>query len=174
MFNKKDSKPYCSLCCVFLPGDSQKAIKQHLKSKPHKDAQRQPVQVVKSDSCCGEVDQDSKISQTTCSDQPEVSKEIDTEEEDEKCELCRINNRTETRHSIASYARALERGEEVEPCFPPPFIRSPKSLFPRCRNPFISLERCAPPKFARNAADKVQRWAAGATDRCAFKASRSR
>jgi hypothetical protein len=136
----KDSKPYCSVCCVFLPSDSQKAVKQHLKSKPHKDAQRQPIQALKSSPC---VDPDSKNLEQEHSERTESSNENHTEEEDEKCELCRINSRTGTRHSIANYERALERGEDVEPCFPPPFIRSPKSLFPRCRNPFVSLERCA-------------------------------
>jgi hypothetical protein len=142
VFNDKDSKPYCSICCVFLPSDSQKAVKQHLKSKPHKDAQRQSVQMLESNRGCGDEDP-SQNSVPELSEQTELSTDNDTEEEDEKCELCRINGRTGTRHSIANYARALARGEEVEPCFPPPFIRSPKSLFPRCRNPFVSLERCA-------------------------------
>jgi hypothetical protein len=128
-----DSKPYCTVCCAYLPSDTQKAIKQHLKSKPHKDAQKQPVQILEAGS---DEDHVGETIEKLLNNDPESS------EEEEKCELCRMNGRTQTRHSPESYARALERGEEVEPCFPPPFIRSPKALFPRCRKPFLSLERC--------------------------------
>ena len=79
MFSDKDSKPYCAVCCVFLPSDSQKAVKQHLKSKPHKDAQRQPVQELKSKQCCGEVEPDSKKLEPEHSEQPDSSNKNDTE-----------------------------------------------------------------------------------------------
>jgi len=32
----KDGKAYCSTCEEFLPSDSTKGVKQHLKSKTHK------------------------------------------------------------------------------------------------------------------------------------------
>ena len=127
--NDDGSKPFCSICRVFLPIDSEKAIKQHLKSKPHKDAMRQPPKNEPTTAECQSSDNETATSTSNSS------------EEDPKCELCRMNARTRTRHTVEGYARALENGEDVEPCFPPPFVRSPKSLFPRCKTAFISLER---------------------------------
>lgn len=127
-----DSKPYCTICRSHLPSDSPKAVKQHLKSKPHKDAQKQPL---------GE--QENNCAPSSEPSVREIAEEMMKNDlkEDETCELCRMNGRTRTRHSPESYARALEQGEDVEPCLPPPFVRSPKALFPRCRTPFMSLER---------------------------------
>ena len=40
----KGSKMHCSLCATFLPNDTPKGIKQHLKSKTHKQNLKSPPQ----------------------------------------------------------------------------------------------------------------------------------
>jgi hypothetical protein len=115
-------RPFCTVCdCDIAP--SPKAVKQHLKSKPHKAALKGG----------------SKKSGRAREADGEESEGVE-EGEDEPCEVCRRVGRVDTRHSIAALRDALEAGLDVIPCFPPPFHRAPKALFPGCKNPFVTLQ----------------------------------
>jgi hypothetical protein len=132
------SRPWCAVCQVDIV-DSPKAIKQHLKSKPHKAAVKKGAG--------GEENAGGRKQGRRAAQDAEGGSGCEGEDdgsagaaEDEPCEVCRRVGRTNTRHSITTLRAALEEGLEVMPCFPPPFERAPKALFPGCRNPFVSLQ----------------------------------
>ena len=132
------SRPFCVVCQVEIV-DSLKAIKQHLKSKPHKAALKE------GGGCRGAVGRGRRGRRGTQEEDGGESGEAGNgvdgvDGDDEPCELCRRTRRTDTRHSMAAFQKALEAGLEVTPCFPPPFERAPKALFPGCKTPFVSLQ----------------------------------
>jgi hypothetical protein len=134
-------RPFCAVCQVDIV-DSPKAIKQHLKSKPHKAAVKGGQGGAENSAGVGRRKKGSKAVQDA-EDGDGGESDVDRpagEAEDKPCQVCQRVGRTNTRHSIASLRAALEQGLDVMPCFPPPFERAPKSLFPGCRRPFVSLQ----------------------------------
>ncbi|EKX35536.1 hypothetical protein GUITHDRAFT_146370 [Guillardia theta CCMP2712] len=127
MIEGKD-RLFCRACKIELAGIGPKVTKQHLKSKTHKQSLR------------GLGASESNESES----KPHVEKQINAGDpencRDEPCQICLKMGRIDTRHSLESFKDALEAGETVRPCFPPPFVRSPKSLFPGCKHPFITFE----------------------------------
>eukprot|EP01063_Lacrimia_lanifica_P015653 TRINITY_DN22342_c0_g1_i1.p1 TRINITY_DN22342_c0_g1~~TRINITY_DN22342_c0_g1_i1.p1 ORF type:complete len:386 (+),score=173.67 TRINITY_DN22342_c0_g1_i1:55-1212(+) len=134
-------RPYCTVCACDLPADGPKAIKQHLKSKPHKQAQKKAA-------AAAERGEEEEETAAVC---PAAAAEElqqgtggeEEEEEDYLCEMCARLGKQNTYHTVAAYRAALERGEEdAEPCLPPPFHRSAKAVhgtdLPRA--PFMTTE----------------------------------
>ena len=96
------ARPFCSVCKVAIV-DSPKAIKQHLKSKPHKDALKNSSAGHEDSS--GEAVSGRKKGRKGVRDAYRSSEEEGNEEgascEDEPCEVCLRVGRKNTRHSMA-------------------------------------------------------------------------
>jgi hypothetical protein len=98
----KEGSLRCEVCDVAV-SQSEKAWKQHLKSITHKRNQS------------GKQKRKPK--------HREKRVEVDEEEEvaDTPCLPCKLRGYTHTRHSLEAYRQCYEAGEDVFPCFPPPF-----------------------------------------------------
>jgi len=132
-------RPYCTICQVEIV-DSPKAIKQHLKSKPHKEALKGGMD----DDNRGTGRKKGRKGTSAGAGRSGDSQDEEQEElaggEDEPCEVCRRLGRLDTRHTLESFKTAVAAGLDVMPCFPPPFQRAPNPLFPGCKTPLVTLQ----------------------------------
>lgn len=56
------------------------------------------------------------------------------------CELCNRTGRRDTAHTVVELELALENGEEVSACFPPPWLESARGTLPGHKTPFMTSE----------------------------------